>query len=104
MCWCHHSRQCSPRLAAAAAVYFWLCYCLMALARISGPHRPDDYYGLSLCLMVIVCWPATPIAGFRTKKRQIRLTLSPRIKFICRFSAFSCQFAAASVPKRSVRA
>ena len=24
----------------------------MALARIYGPHRPDDYYGISLCLMV----------------------------------------------------
>jgi hypothetical protein len=40
-------------LLATAAVYFWLCYCLMALARISGPHRPDDFYGLSLCLMVV---------------------------------------------------
>jgi hypothetical protein len=35
-----------------AAIYFWLCYALMALARISGPHRPDDFYGLSLCLMI----------------------------------------------------
>ncbi|HEY0265753.1 MAG TPA: hypothetical protein VGC16_03320 [Rhizomicrobium sp.] len=39
-------------LLATAAVYFWLCYALMALARISGPHRPDGFYGLSLCLMV----------------------------------------------------
>lgn len=39
-------------LLGVATVYFWLCYCLMALARISGPHRPDDYYGISLCLMV----------------------------------------------------
>ena len=38
---------------AAATIYFWLCYSLMALARISGPHRPDDFYGLSLCLMVV---------------------------------------------------
>lgn len=35
-----------------ATIYFWMCYSLMALARISGPHRPDDYYGISLCLMV----------------------------------------------------
>ncbi|HWM62215.1 MAG TPA: hypothetical protein VNN98_08675 [Rhizomicrobium sp.] len=40
-------------LLAIASIYFWLCYCLMALARISGPHRPDDFYGLSLCLMVV---------------------------------------------------
>jgi hypothetical protein len=39
-------------LLGTATVYFWLCYCLMALARISGPHRPDDYYGISLCLMI----------------------------------------------------
>jgi hypothetical protein len=35
-----------------AASYFWLCYALMGLARISGPHRPDAFYGISLCLMV----------------------------------------------------
>ncbi len=40
-------------LLGSAAVYFWLCYCLMALARISGPHRPDAFYGISLCLMVV---------------------------------------------------
>lgn len=39
-------------LLGTAAMYFWLCYALMALARISGPHRPDAYYGISLCLMV----------------------------------------------------
>src|SRR5438067_2286509 len=37
----------------AAAVYFWLCYCIMALARLSGPHRPDAFYGISLSLMVV---------------------------------------------------
>jgi hypothetical protein len=40
-------------LLGTAAIYFWLCYSLMALARISGPHRPDAYYGISLCLMVL---------------------------------------------------
>jgi hypothetical protein len=40
-------------LLGTATIYFWLCYCLMALARISGPHRPDGFYGLSLCLMVM---------------------------------------------------
>jgi len=39
-------------LLGTAAIYFWLCYALMALARISGPHRPDAYYGISLGLMV----------------------------------------------------
>jgi hypothetical protein len=40
-------------LLGVAVMYFWLCYAVMALARISGPHRPDDYYGISLCLMVL---------------------------------------------------
>ena len=40
-------------LLGGAAIYFWLCYCLMALARISGPHRPDAFYGISLSLMVL---------------------------------------------------
>jgi hypothetical protein len=39
-------------LLGISTVYFWTCYSLMALARISGPHRPDDYYGISLCLMI----------------------------------------------------
>jgi len=39
-------------LLGTAAIYFWLCYSAMALARISGPHRPDAYYGISLCLMI----------------------------------------------------
>jgi hypothetical protein len=33
--------------------YFWLCYAVMALARISGPHRPDAFYDISLSLMLI---------------------------------------------------
>jgi hypothetical protein len=40
-------------LLGSAAIYFWLCYSLMALARISGPHRPDAFYGISLSLMVV---------------------------------------------------
>ena len=40
-------------LLGGAAIYFWLSYCLMALARISGPHRPDAFYGISLSLMVL---------------------------------------------------
>ena len=32
---------------------FWLAYAATGLAHISGPHRPDLFYGFSLCLMVI---------------------------------------------------
>jgi hypothetical protein len=40
-------------LLGTSAAYFWLCYSLMALARISGPHRPDAFYGTSLSLMIV---------------------------------------------------
>ena len=33
--------------------YFWLVYALTGLARISGPHRPNAFYGFSVSLMVI---------------------------------------------------
>ena len=39
-------------LLGMAAIYFWGCYTLMALSRISGPHRPDSWYGISLGLMI----------------------------------------------------
>lgn len=39
-------------LLGVAGIYFWLCYCLMALSHLSGPHRPDAFFGFSLCLMI----------------------------------------------------
>ena len=39
-------------LLTTAVIYFWGCYAVMALSRISGPHRPDIWYGFSLVLMV----------------------------------------------------
>lgn len=40
-------------MQGTAIAYFWLCYSIMALARISGPHRPDAFYDISLSLMVV---------------------------------------------------
>jgi hypothetical protein len=40
-------------LLVTATGYFWLCYAIMALSRISGPHRPDAFYDISLNAMVI---------------------------------------------------
>lgn len=40
-------------LLGTATIYFWLCYSLMALARISGPHRPDVFYDVSISLMIV---------------------------------------------------
>lgn len=39
-------------LMGVAMTWFWLCYGVMALARLSGPHRPDAFYGISLGAMV----------------------------------------------------
>ena len=36
-----------------SAIYFWLCFGLIGLSHISGPHRPDVFYGLSINLMVL---------------------------------------------------
>lgn len=50
---CHHfgPRACQAMLGVAM-IYFWLCYSLIGLAHISGPHRPDAYYELSVILMI----------------------------------------------------
>ena len=40
-------------ILVSATGYFWLCYAVMALARISGPHRPDAFYDISLSLMLV---------------------------------------------------
>jgi hypothetical protein len=39
-------------LLGIALAYFWLCYVVMALARISAPYLPDAFYIISLCLMI----------------------------------------------------
>ena len=39
-------------LLGVSTLYFWLCYFLMGLAHLSHPHRPDWFYGFSLCLML----------------------------------------------------
>jgi hypothetical protein len=39
-------------LLSVAAAFFWLTYALTGLAHLSGPHRPDAFYGVSLSLMI----------------------------------------------------
>lgn len=41
-------------ILSAGLCFFWACYAVMGLAHLSGPHRPDGYYGLSLFVMVAV--------------------------------------------------
>ena len=45
----------APRRAilTVGIAYFWLVYALTGLEHISGPHRPEVFYGLSLSLMVV---------------------------------------------------
>ena len=40
-------------LLSVAGSFFWLTYALTGLAHLSGPHRPDGFYGLSLSLMIV---------------------------------------------------
>ena len=40
-------------LLSVAGSFFWLTYALTGLAHLSGPHRPDAFYGVSLSLMII---------------------------------------------------
>lgn len=40
-------------LLSVAGSFFWLTYALTGLAHLSGPHRPDNFYGISLSLMVV---------------------------------------------------
>ena len=40
-------------LLSVAGSFFWLTYALTGLAHISGPHRPDLFYGVSLSLMTL---------------------------------------------------
>lgn len=35
------------------AIFFWLCYSLIGLAHITGPHRPDSYYEISVIFMLL---------------------------------------------------
>ena len=32
--------------------YYWLAYMLIGLSHLSGPHRPDGFYGFSVMLML----------------------------------------------------
>lgn len=40
-------------LLTVAASFFWLTYALTGLAHLSGPHRPDAFYGINLSLMIL---------------------------------------------------
>jgi hypothetical protein len=41
-------------LLGIATIYFWCCYVVMALSRLTASDRPDAWYGFSLGLMLVV--------------------------------------------------
>lgn len=43
----------SRTMMAVGMATFWLAYAASGLSHISGPHRPDIFYGFSLSLMLI---------------------------------------------------
>ncbi len=47
---CERARR---AMLSVAASFFWLTYALTGLAHLSGPHRPDAFYGISLSLMIL---------------------------------------------------
>jgi hypothetical protein len=60
-------RRACRTLLGVSVIYFWLCYSLIGLAHISGPHRPDAFYELSVILMV-----AGLLARFAERYRRNR--------------------------------
>jgi hypothetical protein len=39
-------------ILGAGLAYYWLAYTLTGLSHLSGPHRPDAFYGFSVTLML----------------------------------------------------
>jgi hypothetical protein len=40
-------------MLGVSVIYFWLCFSLIGLAHITGPHQHDPFYELSVILMVV---------------------------------------------------
>ena len=49
----HLGEKSRRALLTVAGSFFWLTYALTGLAHLSGPHRPDNFYGFSLSLMIL---------------------------------------------------
>jgi len=39
-------------METVGVAYFWMVYAVNDLDHLVGPHRPDGYYGLSVCILV----------------------------------------------------
>jgi hypothetical protein len=45
--------QARKAMLGVGMAYFWLAYTLTGLSHLSGPHRPDAFYDISLVLMLM---------------------------------------------------
>ena len=61
--------QSRKTLLGVGMSYFFLAYTLTALSHLSGPHRPDAFYGFSLILMLAALL-ARFVDNFVTKIRK----------------------------------
>jgi hypothetical protein len=61
--------QSRKTLLGVGMSYFFLAYTLTALSHLSGPHRPDAFYGVSLILMLTALL-ARFVDNFVTKMRK----------------------------------
>lgn len=55
-------------LQRIATTYFWLAFALTGMSHLIGPHRPDDWHGFSLLLLVgalLVRFADTFLAHYR---------------------------------------
>ncbi len=54
----HFGRTLGGRTAAAfhriSGAFFWVAFALTDVSHLYGPHRPDRFYGISLCLLIVV--------------------------------------------------
>jgi len=80
-----HLEKARRAMLGTAMAYFWLCYSVMALARLSGPHRPDAFYDISLSLMVVGLlaryanrwfsdWPLQPVQNVSNLRHSLSQT------------------------------
>ncbi len=61
-------------IRAVGIAYFWLTYALTGPSHISGPHRPDMFYGLSLGLMIVallVCFADRFLVKWRGSQSSV---------------------------------
>jgi hypothetical protein len=63
-------------LQRIATAYFWIAFSLTGIDKTVGPHRPDDWYGVSLLLLVaalLIRFTASLVAQFRGSRVAVKV-------------------------------